>query len=105
MIIGNDKNSSTDAVADAFMDDRDNMDGYEDLGGPLSFDDEFKDTGGQTGSNALNDAFTQQNNQIPPEYANDPDLWYAIQASLKVRFMSEHVFICWRSPTKNKRQP
>lgn len=23
-------------------------------------------------------------NQVPPEYQNDPDLWYTIQASLKV---------------------
>jgi len=27
---------------------------------------------------------TLEDNQIPPEYKNDPDLWYAIQNSLKV---------------------
>lgn len=93
MITGNDNNSSTEAVADAFMDDRDNMGGFDEIGDLLTVNNP-KANDDQIGSNPLNDAFVQEENQIPPEYANDPDLWYAIQASLKVRFMSEHVFIC-----------
>ena len=30
-------------------------------------------------------------NQVPPEYANDPDLFYSIQASLKVKFRFENM--------------
>lgn len=43
---------------------------------------------------SLNDAFIDTDNQVPPEYANDPDLWYTLQASLKVRFLSEYAHIC-----------
>ena len=28
-----------------------------------------------------------KDNQVPPEYAHDPDLWYTIQASLKVSYI------------------
>lgn len=43
---------------------------------------------------SLNDAFIDPSSQVPSEYADDPDLWYTIQASLKVRFISEYAHIC-----------
>jgi hypothetical protein len=30
----------------------------------------------------LDEGFIHNSNQVPPEYADDPDMWYAIQASL-----------------------
>jgi hypothetical protein len=88
-VAGNDPNSSTDAVADGYQDDRDDMD----LG--FDFPNDIKIEGFRLDPQpTLNEAFIDTDNQIPPEYANDPDLWQAIQASLKVRFMSEYVHIC-----------
>jgi len=55
----NDQNSSTDAIDNDYIEDRDDFDTniiVEDL---------------------------NIDNQVPPEYQNDPDLWYTIQASLK----------------------
>lgn len=62
------ENSSTEAVADGYEDDRDNL---NDAG---IFDTDIQ------GNNFI------EENQVPPEYADDPDLWYAIQSSLKVIF-------------------
>lgn len=66
----NEHNSSTDAVADvdAYIDDR------EDLDVDYNFE-----------TNIIIDDLNNNANEVPPEYANDPDLWYAMQASLKVR--------------------
>jgi hypothetical protein len=66
LIVGG-ENSSTEAVADGYEDDRDELN-----------DADIFDTNIQINN------FTDDN-QVPPEYANDPDLWYAIQSSLKVK--------------------
>ena len=65
------ENSSTEAVADGYEDDRDELN-----------DARCADPDNQPriSGNDYDDEF----NQVPPEYANDPDLWYAIQSSLKV---------------------
>lgn len=42
----------------------------------------------------LNDAGIETDNQVPPEYANDPELWYTIQASLKVSHFLKFDRIC-----------
>lgn len=72
----NEHNSSTDAVADAYVDDRDDLD----------VDYNFE-------TNIIIDDLNHNPNEVPPEYANDPDLWYAMQASLKVRFDIFHMLI------------
>lgn len=63
----NDHNSSTEAVVEDLNDDRDDFDTMMDIDTNIIVED-------------LNN---NGDNDIPPEYANDPDLWYTIQASLK----------------------
>jgi len=63
----NDHNSSTEAVVEDFNDDRDDFDTMMDIDTNIIVED-------------LNN---NGDNDIPPEYRNDPDLWYTIQASLK----------------------
>lgn len=82
----NNNNSSTDAVADAYQDDRDDMEMGYDFGNDIQVS-----SFGPDPKNSLNDGFiANEANQVPPEYADDPDLWYTIQASLKVTFSEYH---------------
>ena len=89
MITNNEQNSSTDAVADGFQDERFDEDMDIDIGNEMKIEGYRQEP-----QKSLNDAFIETDNQVPPEYADDPDMWYAIQASLKVRFLSEYANIC-----------
>ncbi len=60
----NDANSSTEAIPDANSDERDKL-----------------NDAGIFEPNIIVDSL---DNEVPDEYKNDPDLWYAIQQSLKV---------------------
>ena len=73
----NGNNSSTGAV-DLDMGDGDLMYDMDDVLN-TGFDNNRKSNSqmGDAIDNFMGD------NQVPPEYANDPDLWYAIQSSLK----------------------
>lgn len=76
---GNEQNSSTDAVADGYQDDREDMAvGFDN---DLGFDQEYE--------HIDNNPFQIEKNQVPEEYANDPDMWYAIQASLGLDYNNQ----------------
>lgn len=86
LIVGG-ENSSTEAVADGYEDDRDELN-----------DADIFDTNIQI-NNFIDD------NQVPPEYANDPDLWYAIQSSLKVTLKLSYFRRIMQKEMKNVKFP
>lgn len=75
-------------MANDFVDDRDNLDDAGIFEAPSFDSNRFMDDDPVIGAGKQkNVSFNEQSNndnQVPPEYANDPDLWYTIQASLKV---------------------
>jgi hypothetical protein len=72
-----DNNSSTDAVADVYQEDRDDLDMQMDYYNEDLDIQRFPDDSQGTPLNS-------SENPVPPEYRNEPEIWYAIQASLKV---------------------